>query len=108
MLRRFRIFAAAVAAFALLGAAAPASAGSSTLDNVDPNSVPVPVDLILLRPIGLVATAVGAVAFVPAAAVTALFHRESIPGVFDVLVRGPYEFTFVDPIGTHGDSKSKY
>lgn len=107
MLRRIRIVAAAVAAFALLGAAAPAFAGSS-LDNVDPNSVPAPVDLILLRPIGLVATAAGAVAFVPAAAVTALFHYESIPNVFDMLVRGPYEFTFVDPIGTHGDSKSTY
>lgn len=107
MLRRFRIVAAAVAAFALLGAAGPASAGG-TLDNVDPNSVPMSVDLILLRPIGLVATAVGAAAFVPAAAVTAVFHHESIPSVFDTLVRGPYEFTFVDPIGAHGDSKTDY
>ncbi len=106
MLRRFRIVAAAVAAFALLGAAAPASADD--VDSIDPNSVPAPVDLILLRPIGLVATAVGAAAFVPAAAVTAIFHYESIPAVFDVLVRGPYEFTFVDPIGTHGDSKGGY
>jgi hypothetical protein len=107
MLRRLRIVAAAIAAFALLGAAAPASAGSA-MDDIDPNSVPASVDLILLRPIGLVTTAVGAVAFVPAAAVTALFHRQSIPAVFDILVRGPYEFTFVDPIGAHGDSKSTY
>jgi hypothetical protein len=106
MVRRFRLVAAAIAAFAMLGAAAPASA--SDLDNIDPNSVPAPVDLILLRPIGLVATAVGAAAFVPAAAVTAVFHHQSVPNVFDLLVRGPYEFTFVDPIGTHGDSKSSY
>jgi hypothetical protein len=106
MLRRIRLVAAAIAAFAMLGAAVPASA--SDLDNIDPNSVPAPVDLILLRPLGVVATAAGAVAFVPAAAVTAVFHHQSVPSVFNLLVRGPYEFTFVDPIGAHGDSKANY
>lgn len=106
MLRRFRTVAAAAAAFALLGFALPASAGK--LDSIDPHSVPASIDLMVMRPIGLVATAAGAVAFVPAAAATAVFHYQSIPSVFNLLVRGPYAFTFEDPIGSHGDSRSDY
>jgi hypothetical protein len=105
MLRRFRSLTAAFAAAALIvGLTGPASADK--LDNVDSGSVPWAVDLILMRPIGLVATAVGAVAFVPAGAITAAFHRESVPKVFNNLVRGPYAFTFEDPLGTHPEDRS--
>ncbi len=101
---RFRSLTAALAAAALVvGLAGPASA--SRLDNIDSGSVPWAFDLVLMRPLGLVATAAGAVAFVPAGAVTAIFHRESVPEVFNNLVRGPYEFTFKDPLGTHPEER---
>ena len=106
MLRRFRIVAAAIAALALVGTATPAAAGS--LDDIDPNSVPPAFDLLVLRPVGLAATVVGAAAFVPAGALTAIFHRPSMPMVFDWLVRSPYEFTFEHPIGTHGEGRGGY
>ena len=49
----------------------------------------------------------GAVVFVPAGLVTAIFHRPSVEPMFNTLVRGPYEFTFEDPIGSHaGDDRN--
>ena len=107
MARRIRGVAAALAAAALLvGTAVPAHAGSK-LDNIDRNSVPPVFDLVVMRPLGLAATVAGAAVFVPAGLVTALFHRDSVRPVFNHLVRGPYEFTFQDPIGSHpGDDRS--
>jgi hypothetical protein len=107
MARRIRGVAAALAAAALLvGTAVPAHAGSQ-LDNIDRNSVPPVFDLVVMRPLGLAATVAGAALFVPAGLVTAIFHRDSVKPVFNHLVRGPYEFTFQDPIGSHaGDDRS--
>jgi hypothetical protein len=108
MARRIRGVAAALAAAALLvGTAVPAQAGSK-LDNIDRNSVNPVFDLVVMRPIGLAATVAGAVLFVPAGAVTALFHRPSVEPMFKTLVRGPYEFTFQDPIGSHAGDERNY
>jgi hypothetical protein len=100
MVRRLRHLAAALAVAALtLSQAAPASAGA--VEDVDSHQVPVFVDLALMRPLGLAATAAGVAVFLPAAALTAIFHRESVPIVYDTFVRGPYDFTFRHPIGRH-------
>jgi hypothetical protein len=109
MARRIRGVAAALAAAALLvGTAVPAHAGSK-LDNIDRNSVPPVFDLVVMRPIGLATTVAGAAIFLPVGLVTALFHRDSVKPVFNHLVRGPYEFTFQDPIGSHpGDERNYY
>ena len=108
MARRIRGVAAALAAAALLvGTAVPAHAGSK-LDNVNRNSVPAVFDLVVMRPLGLAATVAGAALFVPAGLVTAIFHRDSVKPVFNHLVRGPYEFTFQDPIGSHAGDERNY
>jgi len=100
MFRRIRSLAATLAVAALvMGHAAPASAG--TLEDIDDNSVPAMFDLVFMRPLGLVATAAGVAVFLPAAALTAIFRPKDVGVTFDKLVRGPAEFTFVDPLGSH-------
>jgi hypothetical protein len=96
----FRVLRSLPAALAVAGllVAAPASAD---VDSIDRNSVPVFVDLMLLRPLGLAMTAVGVAAFVPAALVTAAVRPSEIDKPFDLLVKGPFGYTFQDPLGTH-------
>lgn len=105
MYGRLRPFAAALGAAGLLLAAAPASAGQ--LEDIDKQGVPPMVDLALLRPLGLAVTAVGAVAFIPAGAATALFSPDEVDKPFDLLVRRPFEYTFRDPLGSHGEKRGK-
>jgi len=105
MFGRLRPFAAALGAAGLLVSSAPASAGQ--LEEIDKQGVPTMVDLALLRPLGLAVTAVGAVAFIPAGAATALFSPDEVDKSFDLLVRGPFEYTFRDPLGSHGDKSGR-
>jgi hypothetical protein len=88
----------AVASLLVLSGAAPARAD---LEEIDPNGVPVIFDLVILRPLGLATTALGVAAFVPAAALTALVRPTDIGKPFEVLVKQPFGYTFMDPLGTH-------
>jgi hypothetical protein len=57
-------------------------------------------DVLFLRPIGVMALVVGAAAFaisLPAAAIT-----HSTDNTYEVLVKDPYEYTFVRPVGEIG------
>ena len=100
MFRRIRSLAATLAVAALvLGHAAPVSAGA--LEDIDADSVPAMFDLVIMRPLGLVATAAGVAVFLPAAAVTAVFRPQDVGTTFDKLVKGPAQFTFIDPLGSH-------
>jgi len=106
MLHRLRPFAAVLAtAGLLLASTQPASAGR--LEEIDQQSVPPMVDLAVLRPLGLAVTAMGAVAFVPAGAATALFAPTEMDNSFDFLVRRPFDYTFRDPLGSHGNPSEK-
>lgn len=57
-------------------------------------------DVFILRPLGLVATAVGGVCYLvslPIAAIT-----DSTDEVYETLLESPYEFTFKRPVGDIG------
>ena len=98
MLRRIRSIVASLAVAGLLVAmAAPASASGRSLDEIDPNNVPVLVDIALLRPAGLVMTAVGAAVFIPVGGFTWLIRRDDGHKPFDYLVREPFTYTFKQP-----------
>ena len=103
MFRRIRRFAASLAVIGLVaGTATPASAD---LDSIDPNSVPVVFDAIFLRPMGLAMTAVGAALFVPVGAVTLVVRHQDIDKPFEWLVKDPFTYTFLDPLGSHGSAR---
>ncbi len=55
--------------------------------------------MVILRPLGLVAAAVGAVLFVPAAILTAPGGRDSIEEAWDLFVLVPGKFVFERPLG---------
>lgn len=102
-MRRIRRFAGALALAALV--VIPASSSfAGQLEDIDPNSVPPMFDLFLLRPIGLATTIAGAVAFVPAAAITLAVrphHPEDLQKSYKVFIEDPVTFTFMDKLGTH-------
>ena len=56
-------------------------------------------DLVILRPLGLVAVAVGAVAFVPAALITAPNGRDGIQSALELFVTEPAKNVFQRPLG---------
>ena len=59
-------------------------------------------DLFLMRPLGLMATAIGTVLMAPAALVMVACAKPHEIGVpFHYLMAEPIRFTFVDPLGSH-------
>ncbi len=62
---------------------------------------PVLLDAFILRPLGLVLTGLGMVAFVPAAAFVGLTRPTDIGKPFKLLVANPFRYTFLDPLGEH-------
>ena len=86
--------AAAVCAGLLLPAPAHADPESGA-----PNPAAVVFDLVLLRPLGLVTTVVGAALFVPAAVVTSPGGFDSIEEAWELFVLVPAKCVFRRPLG---------
>jgi hypothetical protein len=57
------------------------------------------VDLVIVRPLGLVATVVGAVLFVPVAVVSAPNGRDGLQHAWEVFVGVPAGHVFRRPLG---------
>ena len=87
----------------LVSLAAPAGANSLSRDDGDvESSVPVVFDLLLLRPLGLVMTALGTVVYVvPVMPLTLITRPTEIAKPLGPLVATPARYTFRDPLGTH-------
>jgi len=95
--------AALVAAALLLGSIGSAAAATFDDQGLEANQreTPVLLDAFVLRPVGLVLTAVGTGLFVPAAAVVGLTRPTDIGRPFQLLVANPFRYTFMDPLGQH-------
>jgi len=67
-----------------------------------PNRVPIVIDLLVLRPAGLLMTAAGVGFYLfPVVPMTALVRPTEIAKPLGPLVVRPGRFTFVDPLGYH-------
>ena len=99
---RIRALVAALATAALIfSLAAPAAAFTRDTGN-RPNQVPAVIDVMLMRPVGLVMTVTGLALYVfPVAPITALVRPLDITKPLGPLVLKPGRFTFSDPIGYH-------
>ncbi len=64
-----------------------------------PNHALMAFDLLILRPLGLVAAAVGAVLFLPAALITAPMGRDSIQAAKETFITVPSNDVFKRPLG---------
>ena len=56
-------------------------------------------DVVILRPLGLVTLAVGAVAFVPVALLTAANGKDSLQAALEIFVTNPAQNVFQRPLG---------
>jgi hypothetical protein len=102
MFRRTRGFVAALAASAvLLAGAAPALAYTDEGLAAQRRQTPTLLDALILRPVGLVLTLGGVVAFVPTGALVGLMRPTDIGKPFRALVANPFCYTFLDPLGEH-------
>lgn len=105
MLARIRSFVAVLSIVALLvGASAPALAASSHLEADDgvPGQVPVVLDVLILRPLGLLMTGAGlAIYAFPVLPITAITRPTQIFKPLGPLVAAPARYTFSDPLGQH-------
>ena len=109
MLNRIRRITAAVSLVALIvGVTVPlsASAGDSFINSSasEANNMtsPVMVDLLVLRPVGLVTLVVSTVIFVvPIAPLTLITRPTEINKPFKSMVVEPARFVWSDPLGTH-------
>ncbi|HEY8154071.1 MAG TPA: hypothetical protein VII72_08090 [Myxococcota bacterium] len=103
MSRSIRTFVAAFLTSALiLTQAAPAFAVTTmhSIEN-EPNSVPVIFDALILRPVGIMMTAVGTVGFCLVAPFMAITRPTDLGKPFSALVVAPARYTWVDRLGTH-------
>jgi len=87
----------------ILGLAHPVWAGNQAFETETQSSmVPMMFDVLVMRPIGLAATVVGAVVYVfPVAPILAMTRPADIGKPIRPLIGEPARFTFSDPIGHH-------
>jgi hypothetical protein len=100
MMKCTRAFTAALAVGALLlGNVGPAMAGIH--ESAREEAVPVVIDAIFLRPVGLGMLVVGTVAYGVMAPIMAITRPTDMGKPFQKLVVAPARYTFVDPLGMH-------
>jgi hypothetical protein len=101
MVRQLRRFSAILALAAVLMAPAASFAGTD-IDRVgEQGQSPPMVDALVLRPVGLLMLVASAGIFLPAAAITAAVRPADLDVPYDILIRGPVRYVFVDPLGSH-------
>lgn len=101
---RFRRLAAALLTVACVASLAlPAAAYEERRESEMAMQTLSPIaDLMVLRPMGLVAMAVGTVLFVvPVAPLALLTRPDGVPVAFTHLVANPARYVWADPLGTH-------
>lgn len=105
MLASIRGFAAALVGVALLTSSVPALAADGGFNKDTsgvPGQVPVVVDALILRPLGLLMTAGGLMLYAfPVLPLTALTRPSDIFKPIGPLVAAPAKYTFSDPLGYH-------
>ena len=98
-IRLRRLVAACCAFVFLMGVAAPAYSSDALIagtDNVSPT-----VDVLVLRPLGLVSLAAGLGLFVITLPLVAITRPHEIGKPFKTLVAAPARYLWLDPIGSH-------
>ena len=105
MLASIRAFTAVLVGVALLATSAPALASDAGIGRDDggvPGQVHPIVDIIVLRPLGLLMTAGGLVLYAfPVLPLVAITRPSDMFKPLGPLVAAPAKYTFSDPIGYH-------
>jgi hypothetical protein len=100
MKRWIRALATVVIALTVVAQAAPAAA--TARDFEDRGRVNILFDIMVLRPLGFAATALGSALFaIPVAPIMAITRPQEMRKPLEFLVLRPARYTFSDPIGHH-------
>lgn len=98
MSRGLRNWAAVFTALAMFATSAPALA-TDTYDERG-NASPM-VDVLILRPMGLLAFGTGAILFAAISPVMLIARPQELGKPFEALVGAPARYVWLDPIGSH-------
>ncbi len=98
---RLRRFIAAMAVAAVVAGSPLSALAKTSHENSGAGSVPVMLDVALLRPIGFFTTVIGAITYLAIAPFVAIIRPTDILKPLEPLVLVPGRFTWVDPLGTH-------
>ena len=101
MLRHLRILFAALAIVGMLAVPATSAFASTNVETIENEKAHPIVDLLLMRPLGLVGLAVSAVVWVPAELATMAIRWPDRHKPVEYMLAGPARFVFVDPLGEH-------
>ena len=112
MIRSTRRFVSALTVAALVAfSATPSSAAMSTSSNGSSTSVaqnehdadpsPPLFDMMVMRPLGLGVLAAGTLLMLPVGAIMLMIRPADIKLPYELLMKEPAQFVFVDPMGSH-------
>jgi len=101
MLRHLRTLLAAFAVAGMLAVPATSAFAASNVELVENQKAPPMVDLLLMRPLGLVMLGASAALWVPAQTFTMMIRPKDYMKPIDALLKRPAKFVFVDPLGGH-------
>ena len=90
---------ATLAVLALL--AAPATAYTSRMGTIEAEKTNPMWDLFFLRPLGIGGLVASTVVWLPMQAACMIVRPTEWKKPIDMMLREPYEFVFVDPLGSH-------
>lgn len=98
-----RVSAVLITVALLLVQVGPAAAGTTTGQDLENRGeTNLVADALILRPLGLVATAVGAAVWaVGVAPFVAITRPTDLGESMDYLIKRPVKYTFADPLGYH-------
>jgi len=97
-----RVSAVLITVALLLIQVGPAAAGTPAQNIENRGATNLVADALILRPLGLVATAVGAAIWaVGVAPVVAITRPTDLGESMDYLIKRPVKYTFADPLGYH-------
>ena len=100
MFQRIRTIVAVLAASALLCGSATAAAVDQGLSARE-HETPLFLDMVLLRPAGLLLTTMGTALFVATSPIVLITRPTDIGKPFMALVARPFAYTFMDELGEH-------
>ena len=97
-----RVSAVLITVALLLIQVGPAAADTTAQDFENRGKTNLVADALILRPLGLVATAVGAAVWaVGVAPVVAITRPTDLDDSMSYLIKRPIKYTFADPLGYH-------
>ena len=101
MLRHLRTLLAALAVISMLAVPATSAFASTNVELLENSKAPPMVDLLVMRPLGILMLMTCAIAWVPAQTATMIIRPRDYMKPIDYMLKRPAKFVFVDPLGGH-------